>query len=169
MEQIARDPRADFLAVYNRSIGRNGKAALLYWLENDTDFFTAPASSKHHLAQPGGLGGRDHLQQLHGRRAGGPGTLGVCGERMGRRVDPAERFRIQADAEKRARESRWSAPGRARVVHPVHGTVVVPHSSNLTAIQNAAEVWRCDWTEITDAQVWVAEPGDVPAKMPYII
>ena len=55
MEQIARDPRADFLAVYNRSIGRNGKAALLYWLENDTDFFTAPASSKNHLAQPGGL------------------------------------------------------------------------------------------------------------------
>lgn len=55
MEQIARDPREDFLAVYNRSIGRNGKAALLYWLENDTDFFTAPASSKNHLAQPGGL------------------------------------------------------------------------------------------------------------------
>ena len=55
MEQIARDPRADFLAVYNRSIGRNGRAALLYWLENETDFFTAPASSKNHLAQPGGL------------------------------------------------------------------------------------------------------------------
>lgn len=55
MEQIARDPRADFLAVYNRSIRRNGKAAPLYWLENETDFFTAPASSKNHLAQPGGL------------------------------------------------------------------------------------------------------------------
>lgn len=55
MEQIARDPRADFLAVYNRSIGRNGRTALLYWLENETDFFTAPASSKNHLAQPGGL------------------------------------------------------------------------------------------------------------------
>ena len=55
MEQITRDPRADFLAVYNRSIGRNGRTALLYWLENETDFFTAPASSKNHLAQPGGL------------------------------------------------------------------------------------------------------------------
>ena len=55
MEQITRGPRADFLAVYNRSIGRNGRAALLYWLENETDFFTAPASSKNHLAQPGGL------------------------------------------------------------------------------------------------------------------
>lgn len=55
MEHIARDPRADFLAVYNRSIGRNGRAAMMYWLENETDFFTAPASSKNHLAQPGGL------------------------------------------------------------------------------------------------------------------
>lgn len=55
------------------------------------------------------------------------------------------------------------------MVHPAHGAIVVPHSSNLAAIMNAAEVWRCDWAEITDAQVWAAEPGDVPAKMPYII
>lgn len=95
--------------------------------------------------------------------------MGVYGERMGRGIDPAERAHILTAAGKRSRESRWSAPGRARVIHPAHGTVVVPHSSNLTAIQNAAEVWRCDWAEITDAQVWVAEPGDVPAKMPYII
>ena len=80
-----------------------------------------------------------------------------------------DRFRILVDAEMRARESRWSAPGLARVIHPAHGTVVVPHSSNLAAIMNAAEVWRCDWAEITDAQVWAAEPGDVPVKMPYII
>ena len=71
MEQVARDPRADFLAVYSNTIKRDGAAAMLYWLDSKTDFFTAPASSKHHLAQPGGLGGRDHLQQLHGRRAGG--------------------------------------------------------------------------------------------------
>ena len=56
MEQIGtRDPRADFLAVYRNTIGRNGKDSLEYWLENETDFFTAPASSKNHLAQPGGL------------------------------------------------------------------------------------------------------------------
>ena len=55
MEQIARDPRADFLAVYRNTIGRNGKDALEYWLENETDFFTAPASTNKHLAQPGGL------------------------------------------------------------------------------------------------------------------
>ena len=56
MEQIARDPRADFLAVYNSSANRReGAVAMLKWLENETDFFTAPASSKHHLAKPGGL------------------------------------------------------------------------------------------------------------------
>ena len=36
-------------------IERPGKRALLAWLERETDFFTAPASSKHHLAKPGGL------------------------------------------------------------------------------------------------------------------
>lgn len=55
MEQIARDPRADFMAVYSNTIKRDGAAAMLYWLDSKTDFFTAPASSKYHLAQPGGL------------------------------------------------------------------------------------------------------------------
>ena len=56
MEQIGtRDPRADFLAVYRDAIRRDGRSSLLYWLENETDFFMAPASSKNHLAQPGGL------------------------------------------------------------------------------------------------------------------
>ena len=88
---------------------------------------------------------------------------------MGWGVNRADRFRVLAEARKRERRSRWSAPGRSRVIHPAHGTVVVPHSSNLAAIMNAAEVWRCDWAEITDAQVWAAKPGDVPVKMPYII
>jgi len=56
VEQIAMDPRADFLAVYNRSVNRReGAVAMLKWLENETDFFTAPASTNKHLAQPGGL------------------------------------------------------------------------------------------------------------------
>jgi len=88
---------------------------------------------------------------------------------MGRRVEQAERGHALVRAKERERENRWNAPGRARVVHPAHGTVVVPHSSNLAAIMNAAEVWRCNWAEITDAKVWAAEPGDVAAKMPYII
>ena len=56
MEQIARDPRANFLAVYNANVNRReGAVAMLKWLERETDFFTAPVSSKNHLAQPGGL------------------------------------------------------------------------------------------------------------------
>ncbi len=57
MEQItARDPRADFLQVYNSSVNRrDGAVAMLKWLERETDFFTAPASSEHHLNYPGGL------------------------------------------------------------------------------------------------------------------
>ena len=88
---------------------------------------------------------------------------------MGRRINGSERCRLLKSAEERERENRWSAPGRARVVHPAYGTVVVPNASNLAAIMNAAEVWRCDWAKITDAKVWRAEPGDVAVKMPYII
>lgn len=90
-------------------------------------------------------------------------------EHMGWGVDQVERSRILASAKKRARKQRWEAQGRARVVHPVYGTVVVPHASNLAAIMNAAEVWRCDWLEIMDAKVWAAKPDDEAAKMPYII
>lgn len=55
MEQIGtRDPRADFMAVYSSTIKRDGAASMLYWLDNN-GFFEAPASRKHHLAQPGGL------------------------------------------------------------------------------------------------------------------
>lgn len=68
----------------------------------------------------------------------------------------------------RARSDRWRVKTMARVIHPGHGTVVVPCPSKFAAILNAAEVWGCDWTEITDAEVWAAEPGDVPASMPRI-
>ena len=34
---------------------REGINNLINWLENETDFFTAPASSKYHLAVEGGL------------------------------------------------------------------------------------------------------------------
>lgn len=53
----------------------------------------------------------------------------------------------RAAAARRARIHRWSVPGRARVTHPAHGSVVVPHCSNLAAILNAAEVWGCNWVE----------------------
>lgn len=74
---------------------------------------------------------------------------------------------IRAAAERRERVHRWQAPGRARVIHPAHGSVVVPHSSNLAALLYAAEVWGCDWTEIRDAEVWAA-PGEKTVPMPTL-
>lgn len=63
---------------------------------------------------------------------------------------------------------RWNR-ARARVEHPAHGSVVVPHASNLAAILNAAEVWRCNWVTILDAKVWAADPSEPVAKMPLHI
>jgi len=44
----------EFSVIYDH-IERDGAVALHDWLENETDFFTAPASSKYHLCEPGGL------------------------------------------------------------------------------------------------------------------
>lgn len=44
-----------FKELYRKHIHREGAEELLLWLEQETDFFTAPASTKHHLAYPGGL------------------------------------------------------------------------------------------------------------------
>ena len=77
------------------------------------------------------------------------------------------REQIRRDAQARARFHRWQAPGRARVEHPAHGSVVVPHCSNLAALLNAAEVWGCNWVEILDAQVWAAQ-GEQAAPMPTL-
>lgn len=46
--------KAQFLVTFGQ-IHRPGADALLKWLEQSTDFFTAPASTKHHGAHPGGL------------------------------------------------------------------------------------------------------------------
>jgi len=73
------------------------------------------------------------------------------------------------DTVERSRRERWEPKSLARVTHPAHGSVVVPHRSNLAAILNAAEVWGCDWMEIKDATVYVAEHGAVAAKMPIHI
>ena len=55
MEQIeTRDPRGDFIVAYSANISRRGAPTMLEWMERN-GFFEAPASRKHHLAQPGGL------------------------------------------------------------------------------------------------------------------
>ena len=43
-----------FKAIFEEHITRPGAAKLLDWLEK-SDFFEAPASTRHHLAKPGGL------------------------------------------------------------------------------------------------------------------
>jgi len=43
-----------FLDTYQQKITRNGADKFLEWLQS-TDFFTAPASTRFHLAKPGGL------------------------------------------------------------------------------------------------------------------
>ena len=57
-----------------------------------------------------------------------------------------------------ARVRRWTANNRARVTHPKRGSVIVPHVSNLGALENAAEFWKCDLMDIIkDAKVeWVS-------------
>lgn len=49
------DKKAEFLKIWTERVQRDYADALLAWLERETDFFEAPASSKHHGAHPGGL------------------------------------------------------------------------------------------------------------------
>lgn len=88
--------------------------------------------------------------------------------RLGLPIVASRRRRCSVTPTERSRRGRWQATGKAKVVHPNYGAVVVPHYSNLAAILNAAAVWGCDWLEIMDARVWAA-PDDTPVSMPYII
>ncbi len=47
--------KEEFISIYKEKIKREGADKLLDWLENRSDFFTAPASSQYHLAKEGGL------------------------------------------------------------------------------------------------------------------
>ena len=47
--------REEFLEIYQEHIRRDGSEALLDYLKNKSDFFTAPASAKFHGAYAGGL------------------------------------------------------------------------------------------------------------------
>ena len=63
-----------------------------------------------------------------------------------------QRRQLQA-ARRRNREMRWNTKNRSTVTHPAHGSVVVPHRSNLAAIECAAELWGCMPWDILDAEV----------------
>ena len=47
--------KEEFLELYRQNITREGADALLDYLENKSDFFTAPASARYHGAYAGGL------------------------------------------------------------------------------------------------------------------
>ncbi len=49
------DLREEFLEIYRANIHREGADALLEYLTDKSDFFTAPASARFHGAYPGGL------------------------------------------------------------------------------------------------------------------
>ena len=48
-------PREEFLAIFRQHVTRPGAERLLDWLDNKTDFFTCPASTRFHGACEGGL------------------------------------------------------------------------------------------------------------------
>ena len=94
--------------------------------------------------------------------------MGNHSERMARELTRKEREYRQAVME-RSRRERWAAPGKSKVTHQDHGSVVVPHRSNYAALLCAAEVWGCSWVEISDgATVRAVEPGEEPVKMPTL-
>ena len=58
-----------------------------------------------------------------------------------------------AEAKTRAYIERWSRPAKARVVHPVYGSLIVPCGSCFSAIMCAADVWKVTWDSVMDAKV----------------
>lgn len=49
------DMKEEFIQIYRENIVREGSDALLDYLENKSDFFTAPASARFHGSYAGGL------------------------------------------------------------------------------------------------------------------
>ena len=68
-----------FLEIYASEIHRPGADKLLQWLET-TDFFTAPASTRFHLAREGGLA--EHSLHVYQRLAE------LCMRESGVQIDP---------------------------------------------------------------------------------
>lgn len=49
------DKKGEFLKIWTERVHRDHADEMLNWLERETDFFTAPSSTKYHGAHPGGL------------------------------------------------------------------------------------------------------------------
>ena len=69
-----------FKEIFVSQIDRPGAADLIAWLES-TDFFTAPASTKHHGAFPSGLVGHSlnvYYELITRQNVGTPESRAVC-------------------------------------------------------------------------------------------
>ena len=55
MEKSIEDYKAEYIALFKNNIKREGAEALLDYLTNHSDFFSAPASGRRHSAFEGGL------------------------------------------------------------------------------------------------------------------
>ena len=55
MEKSIEDYKAEYIALFKNNIKREGSEALLDYLTNHSDFFSAPASGRRHSAFEGGL------------------------------------------------------------------------------------------------------------------
>lgn len=55
MGEVLMTKKEEFIEIYRREIKRDGADQLLDYLEKHSDFFTAPASTRYHLAFEGGL------------------------------------------------------------------------------------------------------------------
>ena len=54
-EDGAMSAKEEFIEIFQANIQREGAQALLDYLSNKCDFFTAPASARYHSAYAGGL------------------------------------------------------------------------------------------------------------------
>ena len=59
------DRKAEFMKIWTERVQREYADNILAWLEYETDFFEAPASTRHHGAHPGGL--LDHSLNVYHR------------------------------------------------------------------------------------------------------
>ena len=55
MEKTIEEYKAEFIKIYNENIKREGADKLLDYLQNSSDFFSAPASGRRHNSFEGGL------------------------------------------------------------------------------------------------------------------
>ena len=55
MEKSVEEVKKEFIEIFNNNIKRDGAESLLDYLENHSDFFTAPASGRRHSSFEGGL------------------------------------------------------------------------------------------------------------------